>query len=99
MATTRTRKSTSTKTASKPVTKVEAPKVHARTEPNITLSEYVADAKVRWSIHQTEVAALVKDIKTAYQSARPRVQQAVTYCVEQYRRFRPVPVKYVSQGG
>ena len=86
MATTRTRKSTTTK-------KVEAPKVPARTEPNITLSEYVADAKVRWSIHQQEVAALVKDIKTAYKAARPRVQQAVTYCVEQYRRFRPVPVQ------
>ena len=82
MATTRTRKSAAPK-------KVEAPTVPARTEPNITLSEYVADAKVRWSIHQTEVAALMKDIKTAYQSARPRVQQAYTYCVQQYRRLRP----------
>ncbi len=92
MTTTRTRK-TATKPAVKPVTKVEAPKVPARQEPNIKFSEYVADAKVRWSIHQTEVAALVKDIKTAYKAARPRVQQAMTYCVEPYRRFRPVPVK------
>jgi hypothetical protein len=82
MATTRTRKSAAPK-------KVEAPTVPARTEPNIKLSEYVADAKVRWSIHQQEVAALLKDIKTAYQSARPRVQQAYTYCVEQYKRMRP----------
>ena len=82
MATTRTRKSATTK-------KVEAPTVPARTEPNIKLSEYVADAKVRWSIHQTEVAALMKDIKQAYHAARPRVQQAYTYCVQQYRRLRP----------
>ena len=87
MATTRTRKST-TKTAPKQTAPVEA-KVPSRTEPNITLGEYVADAKVRWSIHQQEVAALMKDIKQAYRAARPRVQQAYTYCVEQYRRLRP----------
>ena len=62
MTATKTRKTRSTK-----VTKV-APKVEemspvvSRPEPNLKFSDYVADVKVRWAIHQYEIEKLGEDL-------------------------------------
>ena len=86
---TRTRK-TAAKPAAKPVTKVEAPKVPARPEPVLTVSDYVADFKARWQVHLHEWSAFVEDCKKGYDFILPFYKKSVDYCVAQYKRLRPV---------
>ena len=105
--TTRTRKSTTRKTASvaipvaskttyvrnsegkmeKTVTEVVEKVTQTRpTQPNIKFDDYVADAKVRWQIHQYEVNELLNDCKWVYNNTKPIVLQVVDYCKTSYNR-------------
>jgi hypothetical protein len=90
--TTRTRK-TAAKPAVKPVTKVEAPKVPARPEPVLTVSDYAADIKARWAVHQHEFKLFVEDVKKGYDFILPFCKRSIDYTVSVYRRFRPVPAQ------
>ena len=90
--TTRTRKATTAKTT-KPVTKVEAPKVPVRPEPVLTVSDYVADIKARWAVHQHEFKLFVEDVKKGYDFILPFCKKSIDYTMSVYRRFRPVPAQ------
>ena len=105
--TTRTRKSTTRKSASvaipiaskttyvrnsegkmeKTVTEVVEKVSQTRpTQPNIKFDDYVADAKVRWQIHQYEVNELWNDCKWVYNNTKPIVTKVVDYCKTSYNR-------------
>ena len=91
----RTRKATTKSVATVTATKYQKPVVNKVTEtpvksrpeqPNISWNDYVADAKVRWEIHQWETQELWKDCVRGYQQLKPIGQKVVTYCIESYNR-------------
>ena len=79
-----------TQRTKKQSTKVQ-PKVE-KLQPNLTMSDYMADIKVRYQIHQQEVKSLIEDIKVGYKVVRPQIQRGYDYLVTQYRRIRPVTI-------
>ena len=69
------------------IKKVTETKVNLRPEkPNISWNDYVADAKVRWQIHQWETKELWNDCKWVYNNAKPIVIKVVDYCKDSYER-------------
>ena len=69
------------------IKKVTETKVNLRPEkPNLSFDDYVADAKVRWQIHQWETKELWNDCKWVYNNAKPIVIKVVNYCKESYER-------------
>jgi hypothetical protein len=84
--TTRTRKTATTQ-------KVDAPKVPVRPEPVLTVSDYVADIKARWAVHQYEFQLFVEDVKKGYDFILPFCKKSIDYTMSVYRRFRPVPAQ------
>ena len=69
------------------IKKVTETKVNLRPEkPNISWNDYVADAKVRWQIHQWETKELWNDCKWVYNNTKPIVIKVVDYCKESYER-------------
>ena len=84
--TTRTRKTATTK-------KVDAPKVPARPEPILKVSDYVADFKARWQVHLHEWSAFVEDVKKGYDFILPFYKKSVDYTVSVYQRLRPSPAQ------
>jgi len=69
------------------VTKVTQTPVKSRpSQPNISLNDYVADAKVRWEIHQWETKELWNDCKWGYNQLKPIVLQVVDYCTKSYNK-------------
>ncbi len=69
------------------VKKVTQTPVKSRPEkPLISWDSYVADAKVRWEIHQWETQQLWKDCVWGYQQTKPIVQKVYTYCKDSYNR-------------
>ena len=69
------------------IKKVTETKVNLRPEkPNISWNDYVADAKVRWQIHQWETKELWNDCKWVYNNTKPIVSKVVDYCKESYER-------------
>ena len=55
-------------------------------KPNLSWDDYVADAKVRWEIHQWETKELWNDCKWVYNNTKPIVIKVVDYCKESYER-------------
>ena len=91
----RTRKSTTKSVATVTATKYTQPVVNKMTEtpvksrpeqPNISWNDYVADAKVRWEIHQWETKELWNDCKWVYNNTKPIVTKVVNYCKDSYER-------------
>ena len=91
----RTRKATTKSVATVTATKYQKPVVNKVTEtpvksrpeqPNISLNDYVADAKVRWEIHQWETKELWNDCKWVYNNTKPIVTKVVNYCKDSYER-------------
>ena len=91
----RTRKATTKSVAAVTTTKYTQPVVNKMTEtpvksrpeqPNISWNDYVADAKVRWQIHQYEVNELWNDCKWVYNNTKPIVTKVVNYCKDSYER-------------
>ncbi len=91
----RTRKATTKSVAAVTTTKYTQPVVNKMTEtpvksrpsqPNISLNDYVADAKVRWEIHQWETKELWNDCKWGYNQLKPIVLQVVDYCTKSYNK-------------
>ena len=69
------------------IKKVTETKVNLRPEkPNISWNDYVADAKVRWQIHQWETKELWNDCKWVYNNTKPIVTKVVNYCKDSYER-------------
>ena len=69
------------------IKKVTETKVNLRPEkPNLSFDDYVADAKVRWEIHQWETKELWNDCKWVYNNAKPIVIKVVDYCKDSYER-------------
>ena len=69
------------------IKKVTETKVNLRPEkPNLSFDDYVADAKVRWEIHQWETKELWNDCKWVYNNTKPIVIKVVDYCKESYER-------------
>ena len=69
------------------IKKVTETKVNLRPEkPNISWNDYVADAKVRWEIHQWETKQLWEDCKWVYNNTKPIVTKVVNYCKDSYER-------------
>ena len=91
----RTRKATTKSVATVTATKYQKPVVNKVTEtpvksrpaqPNISWNDYVADAKVRWEIHQWETKELWNDCKWVYNNTKPIVTKVVNYCKDSYER-------------
>ena len=91
----RTRKATTKSVATVTATKYTQPVVNKMTEtpvksrpaqPNISWNDYVADAKVRWEIHQWETKELWNDCKWVYNNTKPIVTKVVNYCKDSYER-------------
>ena len=91
----RTRKATTKSVATVTATKYTQPVVNKMTEtpvksrpeqPNISWNDYVADAKVRWEIHQWETKQLWEDCKWVYNNTKPIVTKVVNYCKDSYER-------------
>ena len=89
----RTRKATTKSVATVTATKYQKPVVNKVTEtpvksrpqkPNISWNDYVADAKVRWEIHQWETKELCSDCKWGYNQLKPIVIKVVDYCKKSY---------------
>ena len=55
-------------------------------KPNLSWNDYVADAKVRWEIHQWETKQLWEDCKWVYNNTKPIVTKVVDYCKTSYNR-------------
>ena len=55
-------------------------------KPNLSWNDYVADAKVRWEIHQWETQQLWKDCVWGYNQSKPIFIQVVNYCKDSYNR-------------
>ena len=55
-------------------------------KPNLSWDDYVADAKVRWEIHQWETQQLWEDCKWVYNNTKPIVIKVVDYCKTSYNR-------------
>ena len=53
-------------------------------KPNLSWNDYVADAKVRWEIHQWETKELWNDCKWGYNQLKPIVSKVVDYCKKSY---------------
>ena len=53
-------------------------------KPNLSWNDYVADAKVRWEIHQWETKELWNDCKWSYNQLKPIVSKVVDYCKKSY---------------
>ena len=69
------------------IKKVTETKVNLRPEkPNLSFDDYVADAKVRWQIHQWETKELWNDCKWGYNQLKPIVSKVVDYCKDSYNR-------------
>ena len=69
------------------IKKVTETKVNLRPEkPNLSFDDYVADAKVRWEIHQWETKELWNDCKWGYNQLKPIVIKVVDYCKKSYDR-------------
>ena len=69
------------------IKKVTETKVNLRPEkPNLSFDDYVADAKVRWEIHQWETKELWNDCNWVYNNTKPIVIKVVDYCKESYER-------------
>ena len=78
---------TSTKYQKPVVNKVTETPVKSRpAQPNISWNDYVADAKVRWEIHQWETKELWNDCKWVYNNTKPIVTKVVNYCKDSYER-------------
>ena len=78
---------TSTKYTQPVVNKVPETPVKSRPQkPNISWDDYVADAKVRWEIHQWETQQLWEDCKWGYNQLKPIVIKVVDYCKKSYDR-------------
>ena len=78
---------TSTKYQKPVVNKVTETPVKSRPQkPNISWDDYVADAKVRWEIHQWETKELWNDCKWVYNNTKPIVTKVVNYCKDSYER-------------
>jgi hypothetical protein len=78
---------TSTKYTQPVVNKVTETPVKSRPETTlITWDSYVADAKVRWEIHQWETKQLWEDCKWVYNNTKPIVTKVVDYCKTSYNR-------------
>ena len=91
----RTRKATTKSVATVTATKYTQPVVNKMTktpvksrpeQPNISWNDYVADAKVRWEIHQWETKELWNDCKWVYNNTKPIVTKVVNYCKDSYER-------------
>ena len=89
----RTRKATTKSVATVTATKYQKPVVNKVTEtpvklrpekPNLSWNDYVADAKVRWEIHQWETKELWNDCKWGYNQLKPIVSKVVDYCKKSY---------------
>ena len=69
------------------IKKVTQTPVKLRPEkPNLSWNDYVADAKVRWEIHQWETQELWNDLKWGYNQLKPIVSKVVDYCKKSYNR-------------
>ncbi len=55
-------------------------------KPNLSFDDYVADAKVRWEIHQWETKELWNDCKWSYNQLKPIVSKVVDYCKKSYNQ-------------
>ena len=55
-------------------------------KPNLSWDDYVADAKVRWEIHQWETKELWEDSVKLYQSVKPVVIKTIDYVKDSYDR-------------
>ena len=78
---------TSTKYQKPVVNKVTETPVKSRPQnPNISWDDYVADAKIRWEIHQWETQQLWEDCKWVYNNTKPIVIKVVNYCKTSYNR-------------
>ena len=67
------------------IKKVTQTPVKLRPEkPNLSWNDYVADAKVRWEIHQWETKQLWEDCKWVYNNTKPIVSKVVDYCKKSY---------------
>ena len=91
----RTRKATTKSVAAVTTTKYTQPVVNKVTQtpaklrpqkPNLSFDDYVADAKVRWEIHQWETKELWNDCKWGYNQLKPIVLQVVDYCTKSYNK-------------
>jgi hypothetical protein len=59
----------------------------------ITRQQYIQDIKVRWEIHQYEVAKLRDDLSKVTETVAPYVKNALDYAVGFYQQLR---AKYAS---
>ena len=57
------------------------------------LTDYVADIKARWAVHQHGFNLFVEDVKKGYDFILPFCKRSIDYTVSVYRRFRPVPAQ------
>jgi len=53
----------------------------------ITRDQYFQDIKIRWQIHQYEVAKLREDVSRFSQTVAPYVKQTVDYLTEKYQQL------------
>jgi len=65
---------------------VDAPEVKVP-EVLITREQYLQDIKVRWQIHQYEVAKLREDVVKFTQTVAPYVKQSVDFLTEKYQQL------------
>ena len=81
------RRTTTTKRTRKATAKSVAPQTPVKSrpqKPNLSWNDYVADAKVRWEIHQWETKELWNDCKWGYNQLKPIVSKVVDYCKKSY---------------
>ena len=78
---------TSTKYTQPVVNKVTQTPAKLRPQkPNLSFDDYVADAKVRWEIHQWETQQLRQDCKWGDNQLKPIVIKVVDYCKTSYNQ-------------
>ena len=68
------------------VAKVDTPVKVRPSQPNLKVSDYISDFKVRWQIHQFETQQLWEDVVRGYNFTVPYVQKSVTYVKDSYNR-------------
>jgi len=59
----------------------------------ITRQQYIQDIKVRWQIHQYEVAKLREDVSKLSETVAPYVKNALDFITGKYQEIR---AKYAS---